>query len=179
MTSIGRMVAKAILFLLPAAVGGCDLQRVQGGLMGCVKDLPPGAFGACDPPPPLGYYGANFKEYPTPGEPRTPLQIYRRLLEDGYETFSPPEQHGPVYFAGVYNRQRKAACMIIEAFNGVILQTYVYGPHGELTARNRHTPGPGYPGDPPFADGRYASYCPPAPWNAAEPAAGPAVSARY
>lgn len=131
--------------------------------------------GCAEARPPLGYFGDRFDERPTPGEPRTPLQIYRRLLEDGYETFEPPQQHGAVYFAGVYNRRREAGCLILHAFSGAILQAYAYGPHGELIARIRQTPGPGFPGAPPFPDGRYAEFCPPPPGLAG----GPLVRAGY
>lgn len=156
MSGAGRRAAGAMALLLTGAV-----------MAGCA-----------DQTPPLGYYGAHYDEFPTAGGPRSPLQIYRRLLEDGYETFSPPKQAGAVYFVGVYNKRGQAACMILHAFSGAILQAYAYGKDGALNGVVRHTPGPGFPGAPPFPDGRYAIYCPPAPWLA-EPGAANPLSAKY
>lgn len=145
----------------------------------CVLALATSMTGAClSEPPPLGYYGAHYDEFPTPGTPRTPLQIYRRLLEDGYETFSPPRQEGAVYFVGVYNRRGQPGCMILHAFSGVILQAFRYGRDDRLIAMIHHTPGPGFPGDPPFPDGRYATYCPPSPTQGSA-GAHKTVSASY
>jgi hypothetical protein len=120
----------------------------------------------CSGPAPLGYYGAVYDELQTPGAPRTQLQIYRRLLEDGYDLFSPPQQQGRVYFVGVYDHRHEPNCMIVEAFTGTILQRYRYRRDGTgVIAINRHTPGPGFAGDPPFADGHHhAPLCPLPPW---------------
>ncbi|HUZ66377.1 MAG TPA: hypothetical protein VMU56_01805 [Beijerinckiaceae bacterium] len=93
-----------------------------------------------------------------PGAPRTPILIYRRLLEDGYELSAPLVRNGPVYFADVEDKGRRPLCLILDSFTGAILQTFVYTPGG-LHALNRDAPGPGFPGYPPFPDARYASAC--------------------
>jgi hypothetical protein len=127
-----------------------------GALLATTSSLVAG----CASQPPLGYYGSVYEEQAVPGGPRTPLQIYRRLIEDGYEFFSPPQQQGAVYFVGVFNQRHEANCLVVEAFTGAILQSYQY--RGEwIEARNRNTPGPGFPGDPPFVDGHHlAPMCP-------------------
>jgi len=121
---------------------------------------------SCAAPPPLGYYGSVYNERPVAGEMRSPLQIYRRLIEDGYEFFSPPQLHGAVYFVGVFDKNHASNCLVVEAFTGTILQSYRY--RGDrLDARNRNAPGPGFPGDPPFSDGHHlAPMCPSPPGQA-------------
>lgn len=119
--------------------------------------------GCASEPPSPGYYGAIFSEHPKPGAPRTPLQIYQRLSEDGYALFAAPQQQGAVYFVGAYDRRGRPHCVIVEAFNGVILQAFAYR-GDKILLVNRHTPGPGFPGYPHFPDGRFAAgFCPPPP----------------
>ncbi len=166
---------------LKIAAAAVAVALAASTLAGCDSPPPMGYYGL--PPLPMGYYGSVFNEAHVPGAPRTPLEIYRRLLEDGYEIFSPPDQQGAVYFVGVIGRRGRPACMIVEAFTGTILQTYFYGPDGNLIARNRNTPGPGFPGAPPFRDGRHSGFCPPPPGAAprgAESGAPPqGLQARY
>jgi FHIPEP family len=83
--------------------------------------------------------------------------------EDGYALFAAPQQQGAVYFVGAYDRRGRPHCVIVEAFNGVILQAFAYR-GDKILLVNRHTPGPGFPGYPHFPDGRFAAgFCPPPP----------------
>ena len=91
------------------------------------------------------------------GAPRSFDFMSRYLLEDGYELTAPIVRTGPVYIAKVVKRARPL-CLVLDSFNGTILQTFAYTPAGAL-ALNVDSPGPGYPGYPPFPDARYASAC--------------------
>ena len=108
---------------------------------------------------PLGYYGTGYERRDTPGLPRTHVQIYRRLLEDGYELRGDIKQAGAVYFANVNTvRDHKQRCLILNIFSGTILQSFTIGRSGWV-AEIRDAPGPGFPGYPPVPDGRYALLC--------------------
>jgi hypothetical protein len=93
-----------------------------------------------------------------PGAPRTPTLIYRRLLEDGYEVSAPIVQKGPVYFVHVHDRRSQPLCLVLDAFTGTILQGFAYTPQGPR-ALNDDSPGPGFPGYPPYPDARFAGDC--------------------
>ena len=126
---------------------------VTGGLSGCADTTK------------LGYYGTGYDARDVPGTPRTPIQIYRRLVEEGYELRNDPKQSGAVYFVDVIDSKKRPKCLILHAFSGTLLQSFAVGPKG-FVAEIRHTPGPGFPGYPAVPDGRYASLC-----SALEPAA--------
>ena len=101
------------------------------------------------------------------GAPRSSTFVSRFLLEGGYELRSPIVQVGAVYFASVDNKG-EPECLMLDSFNVTILQTFIYTPAG-LRALNPDSPGPGYPGYPPFSDGRYASACSPVKFVAPPP----------
>ena len=116
------------------------------------------ALAACNEKP-LGYYGTGFESRDMPGTPRTHVQIYRRLLEDGYELRGDVKQAGAVYFADVTTvKGNKPKCLILHAFSGTILQSFAVTPKG-FAAEIKDAPGPGFPGYPPVPDGRYALLC--------------------
>ena len=126
---------------------------LAGGLAGC------GSSKIFSDEKPLGYYGTGYERADTPGMPRTHVQIYRRLLEDGYELRGDIKQAGSVYFANVNTvRDRKQRCLILNIFSGTILQSFTIGRSGWV-AEIRDAPGPGFPGYPPVPDGRYALLC--------------------
>jgi hypothetical protein len=90
-----------------------------------------------------------------PGAPRSYATVARHLVEDGYEVRAPISQVGPNYFVVVLQGVRQY-CLMLDAYNETILQRFAYTPNG-LKAEIEDSPGPGYPGYPPYADGRYAT----------------------
>lgn len=118
------------------------------------------------------YYTPDDTAPDLPGAPRSQIFMRRRLVEEGYELASPLQKIGIVYFAEVVDLRHRHLCLILDAYEGTILQRFQYVPGG-LAALNPHTPGPGYAGYPPYKDGRFAIGCPE--YVPAPPLAGPVV----
>jgi hypothetical protein len=120
--SMLRMPSRLTSAALRRAFRGAGAAAVASGLLAAASSAPAQAQGFG------GWFGPRQMviEEPAPAIPAP--EIYRRLLNRGYQLNSAMQRNGGVYLADVVDARGQQQRLVIDAYRGRVLQAFAYGP---------------------------------------------------